>query len=58
MLVERWMRIMQTIQFPWIIAVHKYCGDDVRAARDVGGFATEKMDNKIFIWREEVETWR
>jgi hypothetical protein len=49
MLVERWMRIMQTIQFPWIIAVHKYCGDDVRAARDVGGFATEKMDNKIFI---------
>ena len=40
---------MQTIQFPWITVLQRYCWDDVRAAWEVGDFAMEKMDNKIFI---------
>jgi hypothetical protein len=39
----------QTIQFPWIVVLHKYCWNDVRAAWEVGHFATEEMDDKIFI---------
>ena len=44
----RWLR-MQTIQFPRIVAVQKYRRDDVRAAWEVGHFATEEMDDEIFI---------
>lgn len=57
MKVEKWMR-MQTIQFPRAVVLQKNRWDDVRAAWEVGRFATEEMDDKIFIWGEEVETWR
>ena len=46
--IERWLK-MQTIQFPRIVAVQKYRRDDVRAAWEVGHFATEEMDDEIFI---------
>lgn len=48
MKTDQWMRV-QTIQFPRIVVWQKYCWDDVRAAWKVGHFATEEMDDKIFI---------
>ena len=39
----------QTIQFPRVVVLQKNCWDDVRAAGEVGRFATEEMEDKIFI---------
>jgi hypothetical protein len=38
--------------------VQKYRRDDVRAAWEIGHFATEEMNDEIFIRREEMETRR
>lgn len=39
----------QTVQLPRVVAVQEDRRDDVRAAREVGGFAAEEMDDEVFV---------
>lgn len=43
-----WVRT-QTVQLPRVVAVKEDRRDDVGAAREVGGFAAEEMDDEVFV---------